>query len=131
MSAEREVDMLALFIRALRKHGAPDALYLYNGSTHRGHPLHLACERLGTTLIHARPYDAPARGKVERSWRTLRERCVDFTGAPVAMFESLNRAVTISRMKPVVDKVLAFVEARAAYDHLASAKHFGKVVIRA
>ncbi|WP_437821891.1 zinc-binding dehydrogenase [Sorangium sp. So ce1078] len=33
-------------------------------------------------------------------------------------------------MKPVVDKVFAFVEARAAYEHLASAKHFGKVVIR-
>ncbi|WP_437586908.1 helix-turn-helix domain-containing protein [Sorangium sp. So ce1000] len=81
MSAEREVDMLALFIRALRKHGAPDALYLDNGSTYRGHTLHLACERLGTTLIHARPYDAPARGKMERFWRTLRERCLDFTGA--------------------------------------------------
>src|SRR5262249_43122395 len=31
-------------------------------------------------LIHARPYDAPARGKMERFWRTLRERCLDVTG---------------------------------------------------
>jgi hypothetical protein len=33
---------------------------------------------MGTSLIHARPYDAPARGKMERFWRTLREGCLDF-----------------------------------------------------
>jgi transposase InsO family protein len=89
MTAEREVDMLTLFVRALRKHGAPDALYLDNGATYRGQTLHLACERLGTTLIHARPYDAPARGKMERFWRTLRTRCLDFTG-PLSSLHELN-----------------------------------------
>jgi transposase InsO family protein len=88
-AAEREVDMLDLFVRALRKHGAPDALYLDNGATYRGQTLHLACERLGTTLIHAKPYDAPARGKMERFWRTLRARCLDFTG-PLASLHDLN-----------------------------------------
>ena len=33
-------------------------------------------------------------------------------------------------MKPVVDRVFSFDEARAAYAHLASGGHFGKVVIR-
>jgi transposase InsO family protein len=78
---EREIDMLGLFVRALRRHGAPDAIYLDNGSTYRGSTLRLGCERLGITLLHARPYDAPARGKMERFWRTLREGCLDFLGA--------------------------------------------------
>jgi transposase InsO family protein len=81
MHSEREVDMLALLVRALRKHGPPDALYLDNGSTYRGQALSLACARMGTALVHPRPYDAPARGKMERFWRTLRERCLDFTGS--------------------------------------------------
>lgn len=81
MHQEREIDMLGLFVRAIRKHGPPDAIYLDNGSTYRGHTLALACARMGTTLVHAKPYDAPARGKMERFWRTLRERCLDFTGS--------------------------------------------------
>ncbi len=36
---------------------------------------------MGTTLIHAKPYDAPARGKMERFSRTLREGCLDHTGS--------------------------------------------------
>ncbi len=38
-----------------------------------------ACARLGITLLHAKPYDAPARGKMERFWRTLREGCLDLS----------------------------------------------------
>jgi len=75
---EREVDMLAVLIRALRRFGAPDALYLDNGATYRGETLSLACARLGTALVHAKPYDAPARGKMERFWRTLRAQCLVF-----------------------------------------------------
>ena len=75
---EREIDMLGLFVRALRRHGPPDALYLDNGATYRGEILRTACARLSISLLHARPYDAPARGKMERFWRTLREGCLDF-----------------------------------------------------
>ena len=70
--------MLGLLVRALRRHGVPDAIYLDNGSTYRGEILRIACARLGIALLHARPYDAPARGKMERYWRTLREGCLDF-----------------------------------------------------
>lgn len=79
-STEQEQDMLHLMVSALRRHGAPDALYLDNGSTYRGDVLRIGCERLGITLLHARPYDAPARGKMERFWRTLRQGCLDFIG---------------------------------------------------
>ena len=48
----------------------------------------------------------------------------------VAMFEALVRALEASKIEPIIDKVFPFAEARAAYEHMASAKHFGKVVIR-
>jgi len=84
---EREIDMLGLMVSAVRKHGPPDALYLDNGSTYRGQTLSLACARMGTALIHAKPYDAPARGKMERFWRSLREGCLDFTGSVTSLHE--------------------------------------------
>lgn len=61
---ERELDMLRLMVRALRQHGAPDALYLDNGSTYRGDTLRVACGRPGISLLHAKPYDPEARGKM-------------------------------------------------------------------
>ena len=47
----------------------------------------------------------------------------------VAMFEAMNRAIALHRMKPVVDRVFAFDDAVAALKHLQSGNHFGKVVI--
>ena len=73
--------MLAVLVRAVRRFGPPGALYLDNGATYRGTTLALACARMGTTLIHAKPYDAPARGKMERFWRTSREGCLDHVGS--------------------------------------------------
>ena len=46
------------------------------------------------------------------------------------MFEEMNRAIAVARLKPVIDRVFDFTDARAAYAYLATAKHFGKVVIR-
>jgi NADPH:quinone reductase-like Zn-dependent oxidoreductase len=48
----------------------------------------------------------------------------------VRMFEDLLRAVEVNGIEPVIDKVFPFAEVKAAYDYLANAKHFGKVVIR-
>jgi NADPH:quinone reductase-like Zn-dependent oxidoreductase len=47
----------------------------------------------------------------------------------VAMFEELVAALEISKIEPVIDRVFPFAEAAKAYEHLASGKHFGKVVI--
>jgi NADPH:quinone reductase-like Zn-dependent oxidoreductase len=46
------------------------------------------------------------------------------------MFEDMNRAIGVATLKPVIDRVFDFTDARAAYEYLASATHFGKVVIR-
>jgi NADPH:quinone reductase-like Zn-dependent oxidoreductase len=48
----------------------------------------------------------------------------------VAMFEGCVRALEASQIEPVIDRTFAFGEAKDAYAYLASAQHFGKVVIR-
>jgi transposase InsO family protein len=75
--SETEADFLAVLCQAVRRHGPPSALYVDNGACYRGESLALVCARLGIRLVHATPYDAPARGKQERFWRTLREQCLD------------------------------------------------------
>ena len=47
----------------------------------------------------------------------------------VAIFEEMNRAITQNQMRPVVDRVFPFEEARQALKYLESGQHFGKVVI--
>lgn len=46
------------------------------------------------------------------------------------MFEGMNRAIGQNKLRPVVDRVFPFMEARAALEYLESGQHFGKVVIR-
>lgn len=77
---ERESEMLALMAKALGVHGAPELLYLDNGPTYIGKALATACGRLGIGLLHAKPYDPQARGKMERFWRTLQEQCLNHCG---------------------------------------------------
>jgi len=86
---EREEEMLRLVVRALRAHGRPMALYLDNGPTYTGDLLRIACSRLDITLLHAKPYDPQARGKMERFWRTLREGCLAFLPA-IATFPQVQ-----------------------------------------
>lgn len=46
-------------------------------------------------------------------------------------FEAMNRAVERHRLRPLVDRVFPFSDAPAAYRHLESGRHLGKVVIAA
>ncbi len=45
------------------------------------------------------------------------------------MFEAMNRAIAVAKMKPVIDKVFGFDDTPAAFRHMQSAQHFGKIVI--
>ena len=45
------------------------------------------------------------------------------------MYEAMNRAVAVNRIRPVVDRIFSFDEAVAAYKYQASGAFMGKVVI--
>jgi len=60
-------------------------------------------------------------------------RAVELRGVLVGSregFEAMSRAIALHEMRPVVDRVFAFDDAPAAFRHLESGAHFGKVVVR-
>ncbi len=46
-----------------------------------------------------------------------------------AMFLAMNQTIEQHQIRPVIDRVFDFADAQAAFRHLESASHFGKVVI--
>jgi NADPH:quinone reductase-like Zn-dependent oxidoreductase len=46
-----------------------------------------------------------------------------------AMFEDMNRGISVNGLKPVIDRVFPFDQAREALRYLQAAQHVGKVVI--
>jgi NADPH:quinone reductase-like Zn-dependent oxidoreductase len=46
-------------------------------------------------------------------------------------FETMNRAIEAHKLKPVIDKVFPFAEAKDAYRRMEGRSHFGKIVIGA
>lgn len=57
---------------ALLKRGMPKKLVIDNGSAYRSGSLKTVCARLSIHLIHCRPYEPQAKGKLERWHRTIR-----------------------------------------------------------
>ena len=46
------------------------------------------------------------------------------------MFESMNRAISLHQIRPVIDRVFPFDQVHDALRHMQSGAHFGKIVIR-
>jgi NADPH:quinone reductase-like Zn-dependent oxidoreductase len=67
------------------------------------------------------------REVVKNSGRGIRVDSV-YVGS-VRHFEAMNEAIGRWALRPVVDRVFPFAEAKAAYAYLQAAKHVGKVVI--
>lgn len=45
-------------------------------------------------------------------------------------FEAMNRSIALHELRPVIDRVFAFEEARKAFEYMASGSHFGKICIK-
>jgi len=45
-------------------------------------------------------------------------------------FEAMCAAIGSAGLRPVVDKVFAFEDTRAAFDHMKASEHLGKICIR-
>jgi NADPH:quinone reductase-like Zn-dependent oxidoreductase len=45
------------------------------------------------------------------------------------MFEEMNRAIEINKIKPVIDRIFEFEEAQIAFRHMEAGAHFGKIVV--
>ncbi len=64
---------------------------------------------------------------------TVLRKSLHFNGIYVGsreMFTRLNAALATNRIQPVIDRVFPFAEARAAFGHMQSGSHFGKIVLK-
>lgn len=90
--AENVSAYLPIFKQALMRRGIPERLFVDNGAAYRSKHLALVCAKIGTTLIHARPFDAAAKGKQERWFRTVRMQLLPTLGdEDLKSLEALNR----------------------------------------
>lgn len=79
---------------AFQAFGFPERLYVDNGASFSSDYLAKVCALSGISLIHSKPYDSPSRGKIERFFRTVRDRFLS-TAAEKPTLEELNEAFSI------------------------------------
>lgn len=84
--------MKTVLKEAMLRRGQPRMIYVDNGKVYCTNTLHLACAKLGISLIHTKPYDPEAKGKIERFFGTVR-RCFYplLVNDPVHSLEELNK----------------------------------------
>ena len=70
---DNAVNMQIVFKKAVAKYGVPKKLFVDNGGTYKNDQLHLICASLGTVLIHTKAYSPESKGKIERSFRTIKD----------------------------------------------------------
>lgn len=88
------VDALIKAIKAaFYKRGIPEQLYVDNGSIYTSQEITLICARIGCILRHAPLRDCAAKGKIERLFRTIREKFLS-RNLDLSSLESLNRQFT-------------------------------------
>ena len=90
--AERIECFLDVLKQALQARGIPEKLYTDNGSLFVSEHLRTVCANFGIRLIHAKPYAAWSKGKIERFFLTVQsdfEQRLVF--APVADLAELNK----------------------------------------
>lgn len=78
---------------ALRRRGLPTKLYTDQGGPFTNDHTRMVCARLGIRLLHAKPYHAWSKGKVERVLSTIQqdfEVGLRLPGEGVATLEELN-----------------------------------------
>jgi len=70
---DKAINMQKVLKSAIKKYGIPKQLYVDNGSPYKNEQLSLITARLGIKLIHAKPYSPTGKGKIERSFRTIKD----------------------------------------------------------
>jgi transposase InsO family protein len=60
-----------VFKKAILKEGRPEKAYVDNAKIYRSHAFAFACDRIGTQLVHSKPYESEGRGVIERFWGTV------------------------------------------------------------
>lgn len=85
-----------------------------------------SCAQAGISLIHSKPYDSPSRGKIERFFRSVRERFLS-TIQETLTLQELNDAFSLWLKEDYHHKLHTGIEQRPIDRYHASV---GRVLIR-
>jgi transposase InsO family protein len=77
--------------KAILRYGAPRSIYVDNGKIFTSTWLRLACAQLNIRHLKTRPYNAEAKGKVERFNRTVENFLSELSLQKAQSLEELNR----------------------------------------
>lgn len=70
---DNAINVQKVLKKAIETYGVPKQIYLDNGKSYKNIQLEIICARLGIKLTHTHAYDPEAKGKVERSFKTIKE----------------------------------------------------------
>ncbi|WP_320043088.1 DDE-type integrase/transposase/recombinase [uncultured Desulfobacter sp.] len=93
-STETVLSLTLVLKDAFLAFGFPERLYVDNGASFSSDFLAKTCALSGISLIHSKPYDSPSRGKIERFFRTIRDRFLSSLTEKLTL-EELNAAFDI------------------------------------
>ena len=85
---DNAVNFQIVLKKAISKYGVPKKLFVDNGGPYRNNQLSIICASLGIALIHSRPYSPKSKGKIERSFRTIKDNWMN--GVDWNTFDSLD-----------------------------------------
>jgi len=86
--------------------------------------------RIGGTIAFIGVLAGPPPPELRISLMVMQQqRLQGVTVGSAEDLQSMVDAITVNRMKPVIDGVFPFEQAKVAFSHMASGAHFGKVAI--
>ncbi len=126
-STSETISALTLVLKeTFLAYGIPKRFYVDNGSSFSSDLLTRSCAQAGISLIHSKPYDSPSRGKIERFFRTTRERFLSVLQEGMTL-EELNEAFSLWLKDDYHNKLHTGIEERPIDRYNASV---GRVLIR-
>jgi len=91
-NASETISSLTVVLKeAFMSYGIPKRLYVDNGPSFSSDLLVRACAMASISLTHSKPYDSPSRGKIERFFRTVRDRFLSGVQKEISL-EEINEA---------------------------------------
>ena len=85
--------VLDCFQQAIERYGVPNELYVDNGKQYTSKGLRQVCANLGIRLMHAKPYAAASKGKIEAFNKFLDKFVAESRVAEMKLLEDVQRAL--------------------------------------
>lgn len=78
---DNSLNLQKVLKQAIKTYGVPKKVFVDNGKPYKNLQFQTICASIGTILIHSSPYSPESKGKIERSFRTVKDNfinCIDW-----------------------------------------------------